>query len=159
MRRRVVAIVGVVALLLAAIPAVAASIGGPSRLHGDRTLTVVEHADTDTVIDLGPTGDSLGDLLPFGNPIFDRKDQHQVGRDEGQCVRTNPGLAWECTWTTILPAGSISVEGPFYDDGRDSKLAVTGGTGVYRNARGEMTLHFRNPAGTAFDFIFRLIGD
>ena len=33
-------------------------------------LTVVEHAVSDTVVDTGATGDSLGDILAFGNPIF-----------------------------------------------------------------------------------------
>ena len=37
-------------------------------------------------------------------------------------------------------------------------LAITGGTGKYRNARGEMELHSRNPAGTEFDFVFHVIG-
>ena len=45
-------------------------------------------------------------------------------------------------------------------DGADTQqvLAITGGTGKYRNARGEMELKFHNPAGTKFDFIFHVIG-
>jgi hypothetical protein len=35
-------------------------------------------------------------------------------------------------------------------------LAVTGGTGAYRNARGSMTLKSR-AGGTEFDFIFNLL--
>jgi hypothetical protein len=60
-------------------------------------------------------------------------------------------------WTTFLPGGQITVEGPFYDAG-DSTLAITGGTGAYRNVRGQMDLKYRNPAGTEFDFVFHLIG-
>jgi hypothetical protein len=37
-------------------------------------------------------------------------------------------------------------------------LTVTGGTGAYRNVRGQMDLKYRNPAGTEFDFVFHLIG-
>ncbi len=121
-------------------------------------IKVVERAETDAVIDLGAAGDTVGDLLAFGNPIFDASNAHEVGRDEGQCTRTNPGLSWECSWTTILASGSIVVQGPFTDDGADSVLAITGGTGAYRNARGQMTLHWRNAGGTEFDFIFRVIG-
>jgi len=69
-------------------------------------------------------------------------------------VRTNVGEAWECNWTVILDQGSITVEGPFYDDLRDSQLAITGGTGAFREAGGEMTLHARNTAGTEFDFTY-----
>ena len=43
-------------------------------------------------------------------------------------------------------------------DADDSVLAITGGTGEYRNARGEMELKYHNAAGTKFDFIFHVIG-
>ena len=48
------------------------------------------------------------------------------------------GESWECSWTTFLSKGQITVQGPFLDAG-DSVLAITGGTGKYRNARGEMS--------------------
>lgn len=154
MRRRIITIGAAFAILVIAAGSVAAS----DRREGGRSFTVVERAETDTVIDLGTPGDGMGDQLVFGNPVFDRTNTKATGRDEGVCFRTNPGLSWECTWTTILDHGSLTVQGPFYDDGRDSKLAITGGTGIYRNARGQMTLHSRNQAGTEFDFIFRVIG-
>ena len=46
-----------------------------------------------------------------------------------------------------LPSGQITVEGPFSDHG-DTVLAVTGGTGRYRNVRGQMELKYHNPQGT-----------
>ena len=67
-----------------------------------QTLTVVERATSDTVVDLGEPGDSIGDLLAFGNDIFDESNTTKIGRDQGSCIRSNPGLAWECTWTTIV---------------------------------------------------------
>ena len=67
------------------------------------------------------------------------------------------GQAWECIWTTILDhRGQLTVEGPFYD-ASDSKLAVTGGTGAFSNARGWMLLHALN-GGAEYDFIFHLTG-
>ena len=116
-------------------------------------FTVVEHADTDTVVDNGPAGDSLGDSLAFGNPVFNSRDISQVGHDQGSCIRTEVGVAWECSWTTILRGGSIVVEGPFYD-AADSTLAIIGGTGRWSEARGQMLLHARNQQGTEFDFTF-----
>ena len=65
------------------------------------------------------------------------------------------GVSWECTWTTKLTGGHITVEGPFYD-ARNSTVAITGGTGAYRNARGSMLLEAR-AGGTQFDFVFHLI--
>jgi hypothetical protein len=57
-------------------------------------------------------------------------------------------------WTTFLKGGQITVEGPFYDT-RNSILAITGGTGAYRNARGQMNLNSRM-GGKKYDFIFHL---
>jgi hypothetical protein len=131
---------------------------GSHHGKGGKRIHVVERATTDAVVDVGPAGDSLGDTLAFANEVFDKTDTHQVGTDQGSCVRTVVGAAWECSWTTFLSKGQITVQGPFYDDGSDSTLAITGGTGAYRNARGSMELHWRNPAGTEFDFVFRVIG-
>jgi len=119
-------------------------------------FTVVEHALTDLVIDLGATGDSIGDTLAFGNPVYNAANTKRIGRDEGSCVRTNPGKAWECSWTNLLPGGHITVQGPFNDDGSDSVLSITGGTGKYSDVDGDMLLHWRNDLGTEFDFVFRL---
>jgi allene oxide cyclase len=126
-----------------------ASPGGGKRIH------VVERATTDAVVDLGDAGDSAGDTLTFANQVFDASNTHAVGTDQGYCFRTVAGEAWECAWTTFLPKGQITVEGPFYD-AADSALAITGGTGRYRNARGWMELHARS--ATEFDFVFHLIG-
>jgi hypothetical protein len=41
-------------------------------------------------------------------------------------------------WTTILPDGSITAEGPFSDTAPSDTYAVTGGTGLYENVRGSL---------------------
>ncbi len=124
--------------------------------HGGRTITVVEHATTDAVTN-GTAGDDAGNILTFANDVFNAADAKKVGTDQGYCVRVVVGESWECNWTTFLPKGQITVEGPFSDTG-DSVLAITGGTGAYRNARGKMDLKYHNPAGTKFDFVFHVIG-
>ena len=116
-------------------------------------FTVVEHATTDTVVDNAPAGDSIGDGLAFGNPVYNARNVAQVGHDQGSCIRTEVGVAWECSWTTILRGGSIVVQGPFYD-AADSTLAIIGGTGTWSRARGQMLLHARNQQGTEYDFTF-----
>jgi hypothetical protein len=99
-------------------------------------------------------GDTIGDMLGFGNDLYDAENATVVGRSQGQCFRSNPGLSSECTWTNILEDGSITVQGPFYDDLQDVDLAITGGTGAYAGASGTMTLHARDELGTEFDFTF-----
>ncbi|MGX7677691.1 dirigent protein [Jatrophihabitans sp. DSM 45814] len=143
---------GVTAAL--AFTGVAAAATNNSAHHNSKNrFTVVEHADTDTVADIGPANDSLGDVLAFGNPIYNAQNTLKIGSDQGSCIRTKVGVAYECSWTTTLSGGSLVVEGPFLDAG-DSTLAITGGTGKWAAARGQMTLHARNAAGTAYDFTF-----
>ena len=118
-------------------------------------ITVIEHATTDTVTDTGAKGDTVGDVLTFANPIFDAANQKQVGTNQGFCVRTQAGKSWECWWTLSLADGQLTVEGPFLDKG-DSVLAVTGGTGKYSTARGQMKLHARDEKGSEYDFVYEL---
>ena len=117
-----------------------------------RRLRVVDHAKTDTVVDIGSAGDSTGDVLTFHNKLYRRGDV--VGRDQGTCIRIKVPKSWECTWTNFLSNGHISVEGPFFDT-HDSNLAVIGGTGAYRNASGQMHLHALN-GGKRYVFSFEL---
>ncbi len=102
-------------------------------------------------------GDDVGNILTFANDVFNSADTNKVGTDQGSCIRMVVGESWECSWTTFLSKGQITVQGPFSDTG-DSVLAITGGTGKYRNARGEMDLKYHNAEGTKFDFVFHVIG-
>jgi allene oxide cyclase len=124
---------------------------GAAKQEGGTTIKVVERATTDVVTDLATEGDSVGDILTFANEVYDEANAEKVGTDNGYCVRTAAGAAWECIWTLTLAGGQIMVEGPFLDSG-DSVLAITGGTGDYHDARGQMNLHWRNPEGTEYDF-------
>ena len=139
-------------VVLLAVLLVGCAGGGPATT----TLHVIEHADTDAVGDVAPEGDSVGDTLGFANPVYDESNTQQLGTDNGFCVRTAVGEAWECVWTINLAEGQITVEGPFYD-AKDSMLAITGGTGEYSQVRGEMTLHARNAQGTEFDFTYTIV--
>jgi len=150
---------GAIVLLVLAVSAWAAPTtkrhGGDHRGQG-KTITVIEHATTDTTTDTGAQGDSVGDILTFANEVFDAADAKKVGTDNGYCLRTVAGAAYECNFTTTLDGGQITVEGPFFD-AKDSTLAITGGTGRFRGARGEMELHSREK-GAKFAFVFHLKG-
>jgi allene oxide cyclase len=126
----------------------------PAGAFQTETVAYVERATTDAVTDLGAQGDSVGDLLTFANDIYDEQNKNLVGHDNGWCIRTVAGKAWECYWTLTLEEGQLSVAGPFLDAG-DSVLAVTGGTGKYYGARGEMKLHARNAQGSEYDFVYK----
>jgi hypothetical protein len=137
-------------------PRIANAARSSSRVaHAASTVHVIEHAVTDTVVHSGGRGDRTGNLLTFHNKVYNTADATQVGADQGTCARIAPAEgSWECSWTTFLAGGQITVEGPYYDT-KNSVLAITGGTGVYRNARGQMNLNARN-GGKEYDFIFHL---
>lgn len=119
------------------------------------TLTVVERATTDVVTDTGEKGDTVGDVLTFANEVYDEKNESKIGTDQGFCLRTVVGKAWECIWTLTLSDGQIMVDGPFYD-ASPSTLAITGGTGRYMKASGQMQLKARDEKGTEYDFVYEI---
>ena len=141
---------------LAAIAALAMLAWPGASARAAQTLTVIEHATTNaTPVHGGKAPDNVGDILTFNNPIFDAANKAQIGGDQGFCVRLVVGKTFECHWTLKVPDGQLMVDGPFNDDG-DTILAVTGGTGSYDGATGEMLLHARDAKGTEYDFVYRL---
>ena len=146
----------ILAGLVAAVGLTIAVVTGGASTTPGQTIHVIEHANTDVTADIDPPGDSHGDVLTFHNPVFNAADSARVGRDQGYCIRIKAPGSYECNWTTFLENGHITVQGPFFDT-RNSVLAITGGTGAYRDARGSMELKSR-AAGTKFDFIFHFAG-
>jgi hypothetical protein len=137
------------------VAALAASLAWLPAWAGEH-FTVVERPVGETTIDLGAKGDSPGDLLVFANKVYDAANKTQIGSDSGYCVRTEVGKSWECFWTLTLKDGQITLEGPFADTG-DSLFAVTGGTGKYAGAKGQMKLHTRPGKPEAYDFTYDLL--
>jgi hypothetical protein len=146
-----------VALMFGAIAVFAAGCGSDDDSTETTTISVVERAETDVLQHIGPASekDSTGDVLGFANDLYDENNESKVGSDNGFCIRTAPGEAFECAWTARLDGGQITVQGPFLD-ADDSELAITGGTGDYENASGTMSLHARNPEGTEYDFTYEV---
>jgi hypothetical protein len=148
----------VLTLVLAPIAAIAGTTSARPA-HRSTVIHVVEHAVTDTVQEFHPPKKSLGDVLGFHNPVYNAANKRRIATDNGYCIRTvaTGKTEWECTWTTMLPGGHITVEGPYYDDGTNTTLAITGGTGRYTGAEGTMLLHATgHPAGSEYDFVFTL---
>jgi allene oxide cyclase len=154
--RRASAVLAAGGLALGAWLGAGAGSASAARAHAAATTVhVIEHAITDTEVPGVGGKDVKGNILTFNNPVFNTANSKQVGHDEGFCTRLQVKLGiWECLWTTFLKGGQITVQGPFYDT-RNSTLSITGGTGAYRNTRGQMELLSRN-GGKEYDFIFQL---
>jgi allene oxide cyclase len=141
-------------LAVAAVASLALALSGTASASNSSrsTVHVIEHADTDGIF--GGL-DHAGSILTFHNPVYNQADTKQVGSDQGDCVRIDKATGtWECRWTTFLTGGQITVEGPFNDTSA-TVLSITGGTGVYSQARGQMKLISIN-GGVKYHFIFEL---
>jgi allene oxide cyclase len=102
-----------------------------------------------TNIDVAPPGASPGDMIIFQSDIVDSTTKKLVGHDSGWCVRTwTTKELSECNFTLTLADGQISVQGPSDRHG-ETVLAITGGTGKYSGARGELKMKTR--VGVGFD--------
>ena len=113
----------------------------------EQTLITIADAKTSpaSYVDIGQTGNSLGDQYIFDQPLLDHK-KNKIGNNSGFCTRTKLNHSQQCQWTLTLKDGTIQVAGREFDKG-ESSIAIVGGTGHYRNISGEMT-SFNNEGGT-----------
>jgi allene oxide cyclase len=95
----------------------------------------------DNYVDIGETGFTVGDLLVFQDDLLDGAG-NAAGIQGGTCTITAflpGGLQTHCVGTASLSDGQISFQG-LATDAPVKPLAVTGGTGKYDAATGEVTL-------------------
>jgi hypothetical protein len=97
----------------------------------------VKFIGQDTFLDLGALGFSQGDEFILHDLVFTPDGRTQVGYDGGMCVIFDVAVPESnCTVTYALPRGDIMVQ--FLNSPPATKtFAVTGGTGIYRNVRGQ----------------------
>lgn len=107
-------------------------------------LHLIERGEGDLAfVDLGAPGPSIGDRLTFSSVILDTNG-NRIGRDAAECVivRIDPTEApgrqqtVQCSISVQLPDGQITTQG--MAQGTENYFAITGGTGAYRQARGEV---------------------
>ncbi|MFY0524250.1 dirigent protein [Archangium gephyra] len=87
-----------------------------------------------TPVDLGPPGDSPGDMFVFDQPLLNEAREN-IGSNSGYCVRTLPGQFSECQWTLTMADGTITVAGREAEMGT-SLVPIIGGTGAFEGASG-----------------------
>jgi hypothetical protein len=92
---------------------------------------------------------ALGDEIVFHDQLL--ASGKQVGDDLGSCVIVSPApeLLNSCTMVIRLPGGDITAQFATSPGPAPKPLALTGGTGTYRNVGGEGTLvEFGNDTGS-----------
>ena len=156
---------GVVACLLAIGGMTFASAGSRDAEEAGsiQTIHVVAKEVDSSFLDLGDADFSVGDQFVFTNDLF--RGGEKLGEDGGVCVVTRltarGASTWECVGSNVLPGGQITVQG-LVTYGPDEEIkadpylfAITGGTGRYREAHGDVRIE--EVTATRFRATFRIV--
>jgi hypothetical protein len=154
--KRKVLVTGLVGLALATIPLAAVAVGAadlaePTDLHVQAQLV------DEATIDVGIPGNSLGDEEVIRGELWDATGSKKIGRFEAMCVETATApIQGQCLTTArIAGVGQITSQGHSLIPFVKFMNAVNGGTGFYRNARGQVRGVSLTPA--LLDLVYRLI--
>jgi hypothetical protein len=147
-------------LAVAAIAAIALGAGGVALASADsngggddhegKTIKFFALTVQTADIDLGDKGFSLGDQTVFSDDLYNKKGGTKLGVDGGVCTivritdaKTFSGTA-QCVVTASLAGGQIATQGLVSFAGNQLPppfdIAITGGTGAYKNASGQVTV-------------------
>jgi hypothetical protein len=151
MRRRLAA-VGVLLAIVGAAVANLALTPAASQVTSNRFTVTFPKSRPDKVIDVGKRGFSPGDMFIFRGNLT--KSGKTVGRiwAKATILRLKRGLALAEATFRIRGQGQLTAQGRIYFNRKDQgKLAITGGTGNYKQASGsvkstafkKVRLHFR----------------
>ena len=138
---------GLVALLVMALVIAATALASATGRDSDGRKVEVINLDTRSNqgadLDLGDEGLSVGDRFAFSEKAF--RDGRYAGKLGGECViviadKDDESATTDCVVTLALRDGQITTQGlvEFAEETEPFTIAVTGGTGDYRTARGEV---------------------
>lgn len=136
-------LVGAMLIIAATFAVVAAAIAAPSGSEaGMQTLTFVETATSFTHVDNPPRNVfGQGDYVVYTVVGTRPQSTERLGTGTGQCTQHSKTGAKKvimfCTSTFSLAGGQIVLAGSVVDEAKRNVVAVIGGTGSYRGARGQ----------------------
>ena len=139
--------IGIVALAVAATSASAHDSGKAVQLTGKVLAPPAQ-------IDLGAPGPSVGDQQIITMDVF--KGAKRVGESHVVCTVVREGFS-QCDNVTSLPGGQIAAMGVVTDAQEETSpftQAITGGTGIYRNVHGVLTVSEAGPQPATLEFNF-----
>ncbi|MGV9243095.1 dirigent protein [Streptomyces sp. NPDC003710] len=132
---------GTAVALACASPATAAGSGRGLQDGHEEVFRLLARSTQTTSIDLGPAGASQGDEVVISGELL--RQGVSVGTYGEVCTVTRTGpvdyFDLECVASFTLAQGQVTVQGrfPVTPTGPgEIDLAITGGTGAYRTARG-----------------------
>jgi hypothetical protein len=108
-------------------------------------------------VDSGRSGRSPGDMEIIAHLLYNRRiTPRALGHSEFVCTFTLD-ISRSCRATFFLPRGTLVVGGSLRFR-QIYQLAVLGGTGLYDNARGTLTVTRLRKSPRRDLFVFRLVG-
>jgi hypothetical protein len=132
-------------IVVAALLAVGAIAGGiaiaqreGNTLQQETRLLVTGKTIQDRFLDIAPKGDrpSLGDSFHFRDGLWNRALTERRGTIIGACYFELG--SFECNATMYFPEGKIMLQGGFrFQAEGNFRVAIIGGTGLYKNAVGD----------------------
>ena len=120
----------------------------PAKPHpvAGKTIRLLEASETikPTFVDTGAPGLSQGDIVVVRDGVL-HEDRTPAGTFNQVCTLVNPAgnpftSEYECIGSLALEYGTITMQGPFVPAKAEQTAAITGGTGAYRTARGEVVV-------------------
>jgi hypothetical protein len=145
------------ALAAAALVLVAAGAVPAGRaLEKPGTIQITSSESRHAHVDMGAPGVGVGDLDVYSVLLYNKRiTQRSIGR--GTMVCTAVGKTGQhCSATYVLPKGQIVVEGVI-NSRLIYALAVIGGTGLYDNVRGSLTVTSLHRKPSRELLVFRLV--
>jgi hypothetical protein len=138
--------------------ALAATSASAADKHGHGFQVTGKSLGAPAQIDLGEPGLSQGDQQVITMDVF--QGAKRLGESHVLCtiVRVDPATqAWisQCTNVTSLPGGDIVTQGivtSAQEEQTPFVQAITGGTGVFRGAKGQLTVSEAGPQPATLSF-------
>ena len=123
----------------------------PATKSGAHVLTVIEHEVRNADVDTGDPGESPGDYFLFESRLLNPHTGDLVGVDSGKCMIAIRTFVCDAT-ARINGQGKIVVAGAFFSE-NDGVIAITGGTGAYRDASGQLFVRDLPNGDTRLTFV------
>jgi hypothetical protein len=149
---------GKLAVLASAGALLAATFGlsGAQALDRPGTIRITDSETSLVHVDLGKSGRSTGDLDVYSLNLFNKRiTSKAIGHGKLTCTAVGT-IGQSCTGAYLLPQGEIVVQGVITSR-LIYQLAVVGGTGLYNNVRGTLTVTSLHRKPTQELLVFRLV--
>jgi hypothetical protein len=154
MGKRLGALGAVIAVVALAVGIALPAAGSTGHASQDQTIRVTAVTTEQKILDLGGPGFSLGNEIVFSQKLL--QGANQVGHDGSVCTEVSVARQEaQCIATYSFPGGQITAQAlVIFGSTAPYNGSITGGTGKYEGAKGE--LHVQNVSPTEGILTFHL---